>query len=127
MKNILFVVAFVCVLLNVCSEVNSIYIDINRQALVSCNKTGLKRLTIENDSTTITLEGTESIIYFNQENNIAKVTFNDKTLDDYKLTLQENSNYRVTVENGYDRGPFIATFKTNKVGKIIETSNPNCN
>lgn len=127
MKNILFIVALVCILLNGCSEVNSVYIDVNKQALVSCNKTGLKRLTIENDSTTITLEGTESIIYFNQENNIAKITLNNKTVDDYKLQLQGNSNYKVIVENGYDRGPFVVTFKTNKVGKIIETSNPDCN
>jgi hypothetical protein len=116
----------ICTLFYSCSEPSMIYIDIKDQAIHTCDGEGLKRITIENDSTEVTLEATESIIYFNKRND-AIITIHDHNVFDYVLKLKPNSNYTVTKDNGYDRGPIHITFKTNNAGKVITASDVNCN
>jgi hypothetical protein len=110
-----------------CSEVNKIYIDIQKQAIVSCSIVGLKRITITNDSSNIILEGTGSIVYFNQVNAASETSVNGKRVNDYKLRLMGNCSYTVTKDNGYDRGPIKIKFRTDSSGIVIMASKTTCN
>ena len=119
-KNIasLFGLMLLFTFINGCSDVNHIFVDIEQQAIISCDGTGLKRLTIENESENIILEGTESVIHFDQVNNVARTTVNGNVVHDFKLTLKKNCNYTIRKDNGYDRGPITVTFETDNLGKM---------
>jgi hypothetical protein len=119
------IIAFVCFLTS-CFKSNSIYVDIKKNAIVSCDGQGLKEIKIENESESINLEGTEPVIYFNKKNHVAKTSVYGEVVYDYVLKLKPNSNYTITKYNGYDRGPIEVTFRTDGIGRVTETSDEKC-
>lgn len=97
-----------------------VYIDIKKQAIVSCTSHGFKNLEIKNDSSSIILEGTPFIIYFNKKNLIACTTISyDSVVYDYVLKLKPNITYTVTSRIGGDQGPNRISFKQMKQGKLL--------
>jgi hypothetical protein len=109
-----------------CSEPSGIYIDIKKGAIVSCDGIGLNRITVENDSSEVTLEGTQSIIYFNKKNSVSRTTVYGDIVDNFVLKLKPNCIYHVTKYNGFDRGNLHLTFKTDSSGMIAKASDVDC-
>ena len=110
-----------------CSNPDHIYIDIKKQAIVSCNGVGLDHIEIKSDSSNITLEGTQPIVYFNKENDVSRTSLYNEVIYNYVLKLKPNCNYQLVKYNGSDRGSFIITFKTNDSAKVTTASVLNCN
>jgi hypothetical protein len=126
-RTIIYFIILICVMLYSCSEPLGIYIDIKKQAIVSCDGEGLKEIGIESDFSGVKLEGRGSIIYFNEKNDVFRTSLYGDVVYDYVLKLRPNCSYVVTKYNGYDRGPFKITFKTDAAGKVIKASDENCN
>jgi len=109
-----------------CGEPNGFYIDIKKQAIVSCTGHGFKHLEIESDSSAITLQGTSSIVYLNTINKDACTKMNDSIVCNYLLKLQPSKSYRIISRIDGDQGAMIQTFTTNKIGRIILASDSIC-
>jgi hypothetical protein len=110
-----------------CSSPNTFYIDVKKQAIISCKGAGFKKISISNETKEINLEGTEPIIYFNEINNASQTSIYDSIVYDYKLVLQPKSTYEIKAHIGYDRALFTVTFKTDSLGKISSSSKLSCN
>ncbi|MBS1502604.1 MAG: hypothetical protein JST32_11115 [Bacteroidetes bacterium] len=110
-----------------CSEPSGIYIDIKKEAIVSCDGIGLKEVRIEDDSSRVVLEGTQPIIYFHRINPVAKTSIYGDAVYNFELKLKPHCSYKVIKPMGFDRGTITITFRTDSSGKIITASNTNCN
>lgn len=126
-KIILALVIWISIVTSGCSEPGGIYIDIKKEAIVSCDGTGLKEIRIENDSSEVTLQGTQSIVYFNKRNPVLRTTIYGEDVKDFELKLKPRCSYKVIERIGFDRGNFTITFRTDSLGKIITASDTNCN
>jgi hypothetical protein len=103
------------------------YIDIKKNAIVSCTGHGFKHLEIESDSTSISLISAASIVYFNQKNTYACIRLNDSVVCNYLLKLKPNKEYIITSRVCGDQGPKKISFKTDQSGNIISASDSSCN
>ncbi|SCW77782.1 hypothetical protein SAMN03159284_04095 [Mucilaginibacter sp. NFR10] len=111
-----------------CAKSSGFYIDVKKDAIVSCNGESLNEMSLEDDSSSVTLRSSESVIYFNKKNLglAAQMDFNGEVINDFDLKLKPKCAYKLRKHMGYDRGAFSATFKTDSLGNIIMTSNANC-
>ena len=116
----------VCLFVSSCSKPNRIYINLKQNAIISCDGTGFKRLTIETKYENIILEGTDQIIYFNKYNRFTNVSVNGTDTSDFVLKLKPCTNYILSKDNGYDRGPMTITFLTDNSGKVTKASQSQC-
>jgi hypothetical protein len=126
-KIILALVIWISIVISGCSEPGGIYIDIKKEAIVSCDGTGLKEISIENDSTEVTLHGTKSIVYFNKRNSVSRTSIYGEDVKDFELKLKPHCSYKVIEHVGFDRGNVTITFRTDSLGKIITASYTDCN
>jgi hypothetical protein len=115
-----------CFFLNSCSTHIPFYVDINKQAIVSCDGNGMKYISIEGDSMEIIVEGTPSILYFGKEIDASKVSIFDSVVYNYKIMLRPNSKYKASTRTGYDRGPFAISFSTDRSGFICQATITAC-
>jgi hypothetical protein len=122
-----FAVLLLCSFIYSCDSPTHIYIDIKKQAIVTCDGAGLKEIEIESDFDEVTLEGTDPIIYLNKKNEVSRTSIYDKTVDNFILKLRPNCTYTVTKHNGSDRGNTKLEFETDASGKIVKASDVNCN
>jgi hypothetical protein len=90
------------VIMSSCSGSSGFYIDIKKEATVTCDGMGLKEIRIENDSSEVTLEGTESIIYFNKKNAVARTSIYGDVINNFELKLKPNCTYKVSKRIGFD-------------------------
>lgn len=123
------IILYLQIVLVACSTSNGIYIDIKKGAIVSCDGKGLNEISIEDDSSDMTLQSPQSIIYFNKKNTglVAKTIFNRDLVNDFDLKLKQKCTYKLRKRMGYDRGNFTVTFKTDSTGSVITASNTSCN
>jgi len=126
-KIILVFAMWTSIVINGCSEPSGIYIDIKKQAIISCNGTGLKEIRIENDSSEITLQSTKSIVYFNKINLVSRTSIYGDDVKDFELKLKPHCSYKVMERMGFDRGNFTITFRTDSLGKIVIASDTSWN
>jgi hypothetical protein len=109
-----------------CSSPPGMYIDLSKQAIVSCDGEGINEIKIESDSGEVTLEGTPSVIYLNKKNEVARTSIYGETVGDIVLNLKPNCNYMVSKHMGADRGDFRVSFKTDASGNITTTTGKYC-
>ncbi|HEX8021164.1 MAG TPA: hypothetical protein VF500_14550 [Mucilaginibacter sp.] len=123
------IILYLQIVLVACSTSNGIYIDIKKGAIVSRVGKGLNEISIEDDSSDVTLRSSQSIIYFNKKNTglAAQTIFNRDLVIDFDLTLKPKCTYKLRQRMGYDRGNFAVTFKTDSTGNVIMASNTNRN
>ena len=126
-KIFLALIIWISIVTSGCSKPGGIYIDIKKEAIISCDGTGLKELRIENESNEVTLQGTQSIVYFNKRNSVSRATIYGEDIKNFELKLKPRCSYKVIEHMGFDRGNFTITFRTDSFGKIIAASDTNCN
>ena len=126
-RFIFFAVLLICSLIYSCSSPTNIYIDIKKQAIVTCDGTGLKEVEIESEFDDVTLEGTDAVIYLNKKSEASRTSVYNITVYDYIFKLRPNCTYTVTKRNGSDRGPTKLEFETDASGKIVKASSVDCN
>ena len=108
-----------------------VFLDMKKQAIVSCSGGPINNIRIETPNNYITFEANKkdiSVIYLNRINLDFKITMdnNEKISSNYEFKLTPNFPYTAISYNGYDRGPFKLTFTTDSLGRVISASNTEC-
>jgi hypothetical protein len=131
---IYFFLVFILTLLISCTDRSvEIYIDVSKEAIISCNGNAIREVDINSPDSTITYTSfgdnkEADTIHFNKKNSAFRITVSWNSINNnYILNLKPNSSYEIKSRssNG-DQGPFRLVFKTNSKGYILDEQANHC-
>lgn len=109
-----------------CGHDSFLYVDIQKQAIISCDGNWSHYVSIESEYDEVILEGAPPVILFNKTGDAVKMFYNGAGVDNHVLTLRPNCDYTVSKSNGFDRGPLRISFKTDSLCRIVTASDTIC-
>lgn len=121
------VIVLCCILFSSCSDDPAlIYVDLQKQAIVSCSNNFHSHLEINGGDENITLQGAWPTVYFNQPVKAMTILVNGEKTDSLFLQLKPSSAYEIWKENAADRGPLRITMETDSTGRVVAASVTDC-